>query len=117
MTSPSAQQDTTPVARWLRYTSIREIEAANTAAGYHFFEPATLRFFRSKVYPEVYGQRGTYFVTSEQFDARSPRLYTIRTIDWECRISTVGEFQQYPTLRAARKAAAEVAAFAGNVLP
>lgn len=91
----------------------RDVEAAHG----HFFEPATLRFFRSRVHSPVYssGQSGQasphFFVTSEEFvDSRGRshgRRYTVRT--W-CEsepgsVDTVGEFQQYATAKAANQAA------------
>ena len=61
------------------YTSIGHIIESNEKAGYHFFEPQTLRFFRSRVHSVVYG--GSTFVTSEQFSFNGrtePREYRVR---------------------------------------
>ena len=77
------------------YRTIEEIEAANEAHGHHFFESATKRFFRSRIGQTVYG--GRFFVTSEQFDARSPRLYTVRRANDDGSIGTASEFQQFST--------------------
>jgi hypothetical protein len=74
------------------YLTIAEIKAANKAAGDYFFEPDTLKFFRSVVHPVVYG--GTYFVTSEQAPYDS-RRWTVRAADPDGSISTVGDFQEY----------------------
>ena len=46
-----------------RYETVAEIREANRAAGHHFFDRATMEFFRSKVLPGVYG--GRFFVTEE----------------------------------------------------
>lgn len=67
--------------------------------GNHFFDPETIAWFRSEIVDKVFG---VFFVTSEQFDDESPRLFTIRRIDWDNgTISTVGKFQQYETLEEA----------------
>jgi len=75
-----------------------EIKRANVAAGWHFFEPGTLRFFRSRIGETVYqGPGGVYFVTSEQFEDsrgnRAERLYTVRQFFPDSgKVETVGEF-------------------------
>jgi len=88
----------------MSYPTIAAIKAANAAAGQFFFSPDTMRFFRSKIESRsVIG--GRYFITSEQFDFRSPRLYTVRRANDDATIDTVGEFQQYDSFRAAQVAA------------
>lgn len=81
------------------YDSINDIKSF--AKGY-FFTPDAMRFFNSRVLEGVY--YGRYFITSEKFDSNSPRLYTIRMIDEERDIQTVGDFQAYKTPAQARKA-------------
>ena len=52
-------------AKW----TIASIRAANERAGWYFFSPETIKFFRSKTLPYVYqGEGGIYFVTSESPD-------------------------------------------------
>ena len=75
--------------------SIRTIKYANREAGGKFFTAGAMRFFNSYVHQKVFG--GCYFVTSEQFDHRSPRLYTVRKISEDGRVSTVGDFQAFAT--------------------
>ena len=92
--------------KFATYSTIEEIEADHRSTGGHFFDAASKRFFRSRIGQIVIG--GRFFITSEQFDHRSARLYTIR----ECRngkIETVGEFQAYATAAAARAAASKIA--------
>lgn len=94
------------------YYSIDQIKEANARRGHHFFEPATMRFFRSRIASyEIFG--GRYFVTSEQFEnsnhKRSPRRYTIRRVKDDGSIDTVGDFQAYPTVIAAKRAAQRIA--------
>jgi hypothetical protein len=102
--------------------TIEQIKAANHRAGRFFFEPATMRFFRSRVGSSVYqGPGGVFFVTSEQFvasvwnDRRSyGRHFTVRQFNPETAdIKTVGEFNKLTrgcAHRAARKLAAGIPA-------
>jgi hypothetical protein len=84
------------------YYGMESVKRANEKLGHYFFSPSTLRFFKSRVGTRVY--YGRYFITSEQFDYNSPRLYTIRIANDDGSIDTVGEFQQYTTRAAAVRA-------------
>ena len=91
--------------------SIEQLKAVNTANGYHFFSAGSMRFFRSRVGSNVYpAADGWVFVTSEQFDDNSPRLYTVRIMREDGSIDEIGEFQQYKTSDAANRAARAYAA-------
>ena len=70
----------------------------------HYFEPSTMRFFDSRVLERVIhdGAGKVYFVTSERFDSRSPRLYSVRSMNSEGSIDTVGKFQEYGTAKQAQ---------------
>ena len=64
----------------------------------HFFSPGSMRFFNSRLCHEVFPTKnGAYFITSEKFDYKSPRLYTVRFFDLNDDIKTVGEFQAFET--------------------
>lgn len=88
------------------YRDMDDVRRANAQRGHHFFEAGALRFFRSRIGTELYG--GRYFVTSEQFVPSSgrpePRRYTIREVTPDGSIETVGDFQQYGSGSAARRA-------------
>jgi hypothetical protein len=73
----------------MTFFSMAAVKAANRAAGHHWFEPATLRFFGSRVGGTLYGCR--YFISSEftGFD-RCARGYTIRQVNDDGTIDTVG---------------------------
>jgi hypothetical protein len=84
----------------------------------HFFDKGSTRFFNSRYCRD--GFRGMtkdftfsnliFFVTSEQYDHKSPRLYTIRRLNTESgEIITVGEFQGYKTSTTANKHAQKMA--------
>jgi hypothetical protein len=98
------------------------IKAANAEAGYHWFEPGTLRFFASRVGDTVYqGPGGVYFVSSEQFKMTGrpdgPRRYTVRRFLPETgAVVTVGPFcesSRVDCVRACKRAAIEGPAFLG----
>lgn len=69
--------------------TIEQIKSANAAAGFHFFEPDTLRFFRSRIGSKVYG--GRFFVTSEEGPSGG-RRYTVREALPDGRIQTIEPF-------------------------
>lgn len=92
--------------------TLSEIKAKNHAVGQHYFEPDTMRFFRSRCSEQVFpcfAARVTYFVTSEQnrgWGGDFPRLYSVRKADWETgSCDTVGTFQGYKSLSGALGAA------------
>lgn len=82
-------------------TTIDIIKARNEEAGQHFFSPSTMAFFDSIVYDETFGN---HFVTSEK-GPDGARLYTIRFQNEDGTIDTVGDFQAWPTLPTALRAA------------
>ena len=93
------------------FYSLDDIKTANSQAGQHYFEPSTMRFFRSRVSEDVYRVpgHGAYFVTSEQYrsfsGAMAPRMYTVRHAAPDGSCDTVGEFQAYETGRKAKREA------------
>lgn len=66
-----------------------------------------MKFFNTVVYDDVYqGAGGIYFVSSEQADDKSGRLFTVRCYDPnERRITTAGTFCSIATKRYAIKMA------------
>lgn len=94
--------------------TIEDIRKANASAGQHFFERATMRFFRSRILPAVYqGKGGIYFLTSEQFVPSSgipdARKFTVRRFGPDGDCATAGPFYQL-TRREAVTAATRLAA-------
>jgi len=86
----------------LSYTKIpiAELKQRNERAGHYFFSKETTRFFRSR-YPEnayTADKKKAYFITSEQREDDSPRLYSIRVYNLETdNVKTIGETQEHPT--------------------
>ena len=78
------------------FANMDELVAANQAAGNHWFDPATLTYFRGRI--ETILIDGRWFVSSEQQGEGQPRRYTIRAAAADATISTIGEFGQYETL-------------------
>jgi len=77
---------------------------ANRACGHHFFDASAMRFFDSRVESWHPVTGGALFVTSEQFDSKSPRLFTVRRILDSGKVESVSEFQEYATLADAQSA-------------
>jgi len=68
------------------FKHINEIKKANKEAGYHYWEPSTVRFFQGKTLPEVYG--GRYFVDSIQ-PPHGPRQYAVKAACANGSISSI----------------------------
>jgi uncharacterized protein (DUF1330 family) len=103
----------------VRFPSVSVLRVSVAQSGSHFFDAASMRFFRSRIGTELYG--GRFFVTSEQFEDsqgnRAKRLYTVRYVyAFEGRycVEELCEFQQYETGQAARAQAQQAAAILFN---
>ena len=81
--------------------NIQQIKKLNRENGYHFFSKDAMRFFNSRI--SSYTRDG-YFITSEKQDHDSRRKYTLRYINPNGSIDTIGKFQQYDTLKEAKEA-------------
>jgi len=88
-----------------QWWDIVAIERANDRAGFHWFEPATKRFFRCRVGSDVYqGPGGIFFVSSEQ-GPHSGRAFTVREFKPQTAdIDTFGPFNKLGRARAHRLA-------------
>lgn len=96
--------------------TITQARNANERAGFHFFEPATVRFFGSRLPRTVIPvPNGALFVTSEQRspgygETAPPRLFTIRFVHDNGKVETVGAFQGWQTREGATRIARRMAA-------
>jgi len=90
--------DTTTEARgpFKSMTDIRHSHPGN------WFDKGTMQWFNSRIESKVI--YGRFFISSEQYDDETPRLYTIRYATDQGDIETLGEFQDYKTPAAARTA-------------
>ncbi len=94
----------------MHYTTTAQIKQANAKAGGKWFSKNNMEYFNTIIVRQVFG--GRYFITSERdgwgmaWDGR--RRYSIRMVDEDAQIETVGEFGQYATKEAAIKAARRI---------
>ena len=86
--------------------TIQEIERRySPGIGRHWFEPSTMRFFKSRLAELGYeGPCGVFFVSSEK-GPHGVRAFSVRQLAGPGRINTIGEFQAYGTSKAAHRAA------------
>jgi hypothetical protein len=97
------------------FGSMAEVRWANQKLGHHWFDADTLRFFASRVHDDLYG--GRYFVTSECDKGfgtlgsawGGKRRYTVRMVNADGSIETVGTFGQYGSRSGAHAAASRLA--------
>jgi len=87
-------------------TDINDIKDAHSRSGGNWFSASTMKYWNTRVHSAIYG--GTYFVSSDA-DYSSARVYTVRRIDSDGSISTVGDFGAYATSKQAHKAAKALA--------
>lgn len=96
--------------------TITALKRAFRDAGNHFFEPDTMRFFRSKLARDLHPlpDGRVLFITSEQFIGSdfiaAPRRYTVRCATfvpvgdgWDVDVSEPFGFQHAATLQEARR--------------
>ena len=78
---------------------IEDIIAEHEKAGGKFFSPDAKRFFNSRIGKTTWTDGKWYFITSEKFDYKSPRLYSVRgwTPERPRNIEAVSEFQAFKT--------------------
>lgn len=88
-------------------TGIYHIDDVKSKSKGFFFNKDSMKFFSSRLVDEVFpSNKEVFFVTSEKFDHKSPRLFTVRVLDLGSgSIITVGEFQGYETKTQALTAA------------
>lgn len=89
------------------FKTMAEVRAANAALGHNWFRRDTMRFWNTRIESRLIGRR--YFVTSEKMDAPyeppATRLFTVRRVNDDGSVETVGEFQGYETREDALTAA------------
>lgn len=73
----------------------------------HWFSKGSMRFFNSRLpnYGYLKGDN-VYFISSERFDHKTPRLFTVRVMDRNTgEIDTIGEFNTMTKTEARRELA------------
>jgi hypothetical protein len=79
--------------------------------GSKWFDPGAMRFFNSRLPKKAFASQGAkcfYFVTSEAYDYKSKRKYSVRRM-CACKVDTIGEFQQYSSQKTATNVAKRLA--------
>ena len=77
--------------------TFNQLKQLHRKQGYHFFDPRTMTFFRSRVEAtRMAANGGLWIVTSEQHDDTTPRRYTLRLARADGHMSTIGN--AYTTL-------------------
>lgn len=79
-------------------SSIADLRRLNEQNGGCWFEPATMRFFGTRIESGII--RGRYFITSEQ-PPHGSRKFSVRSFDESGDVDTVGEFCSLPSKAAA----------------
>jgi hypothetical protein len=90
------------------YRTIEQVKRANERAGQVWFSRETQSLWHCRIAPGVIA--GRLFITSEALALHDTRRYTIRLATDDGHVVTVGEFQEFATLAAARKRARELTA-------
>lgn len=93
------------------WSSMEHLRSCNDRRGHHYFEPGTLRFFKSRIGETIYG--GRYFTTSEQ-GPNMPRRYSVREAMPDASVQTIGEFQAFATGAQAIAAARRLGRITGS---
>lgn len=101
----------------LYYQSIEQIKRGAYNRGSHWFDKSSMRFFGSRVYPQLfYGKTHVFFISSEKqpdthhgssgYVQAHRRAYSVRSFETSTAdIGTVGEFQGHGTKAQAVRAA------------
>lgn len=95
----------------MSFKTISDVRAANKAAGHHFFDRDTMRFFRSRVVSGLYA--GRYFITREIFGERP--TFTVREVSPSGKVESAHGTvldDRRSTLEQARELARELASAA-----
>ena len=85
------------------YKNIQEIIDHNFAAGQHYFSEGAMRFFNFVVAPTLFGENQNIFITSEQFDEDTRRMYSVHLIDENGEIQDLSEFQKLKHIKQAKR--------------
>ena len=85
--------------------TIEHVKRYNAENGRDFFSLDTMRFFNSRVESGIRKVKGgILFITSEQFDDESPRLYTLRKMKESGRADSLPKFQGFKAFSEAKQA-------------
>lgn len=88
------------------FKTMEEIKAATLKSRCrNWFEESSMEFFNTILYPEVFPtDKGSYFITSEQREDDTPRLFSVRFCSNDGLIETIGDFRGYTSSGEAKAA-------------
>ena len=87
------------------FNSIAEVKAANKAAGKHFFDRKTMKFFNTKIETGVL--KGRFFITSE-IDPFDVKRYSLRMAADNGAIRTINRHHSFKTKGQAKEFLSEL---------
>ena len=79
--------------------NLDQVKKKNKACGQSWFHPDAIRFFGTILETELIDDR--FFVTSERYNEDDPKAYTVRKVNPDGCIETIGTFQEHSTLEQA----------------
>ena len=103
------QTPATEAIKFAGFYCTDDVERYNHNKGFYFFDRDTMRSFGSRVLPQMYNKR--VFVTSERNFDNTARYYTVRAINANGGIHTIGDFNnltKYQAQKIARSIPAEL---------
>lgn len=92
----------------MKTIDIYDVKLKNKQAGKHFFDPLTMRAWRSRTSQTAYmSNDGRMFFVTSEIDSHGdcPRCYTVRVMDADGVVTNVSKFNQYSTSAQANKEA------------
>ena len=107
--TPTTSENTMTTSTMPYFWRMYQLQRYHENRGFHFFKPFNMRFFSSRVQTTP-PYKGRVFVTSEKYDWKSPRYYTVRCIRPDGGIDTIEEFQGFATRQSAHRFAEKYAA-------
>ena len=89
----------------MEYIDISVVKQVSKKHDKHFFDDSTMRFFNSRISQDaIKSGNMAYFVSSEKFDSKTPRLYSVRAINLDTgKIETIPDFQHFKSNQQAWK--------------
>jgi len=84
--------------------SCLQIEYKNRTNGSgHWFDPDTMRFFKSRIGETRRMPDGTWYFVSSEKPPHGPRMFSVRKMELDGDINTIGEFCSMTSYQAKKK--------------
>ncbi len=91
--------------KFIKEPNFRQMALINADKGRHWFEPDTMRFFKTRLCGNALpGNNGNMFFVSSERGPNKVRAYSVREFEVNTgTVNTVGKFQEFDTLYQANK--------------